>query len=160
MLIWKFINMKPIYICLTFLLLTFCARAQNSAEDSVKSVINNFFRGMLDGNPELVKTCLSDSAILHTVIKGRDGKIRIGSQPVADFIEFITASHAGDADEKIRFESIKIDQDLASVWTPYQFYYRGAFSHCGVNSIQLIRSNGKWLIQYLIDTRRKEPCNQ
>ena len=38
------------------------------------------------------------------------------------------------------------------------FYYKGQFLHCGVDSWQLVRLNGVWKIQYLIDTRRKEPC--
>ncbi|MFT2543406.1 hypothetical protein ACMWP9_36050, partial [Escherichia coli] len=62
------------------------------------------------------------------------------------------------ADERIVFDVVKIDADLAIVWTPYQFYRNGTFSHCGVNSFQLVRLNGRWKIQYLIDTRRKTGC--
>jgi len=62
------------------------------------------------------------------------------------------------ADERIVFETIRIDGPLASVWTPYNFYYEGKFSHCGVNSFQLVKINGEWKIQYLIDTRRKQGC--
>jgi hypothetical protein len=62
------------------------------------------------------------------------------------------------ADERITFETIKIDGPLAVAWTPYKFYYEGKFSHCGVNSFQLVRLNGAWKIQYLIDTRRRTGC--
>lgn len=44
------------------------------------------------------------------------------------------------------------------VWAPYQFYYKGKFSHCGADSFQLVRINGKWKIQYLVDTRRSQGC--
>jgi len=60
--------------------------------------------------------------------------------------------------ERITFEIVKVDADLASVWTPYQFYYKDKFSHCGVNSFQLVRLQGIWKIQYLVDTRRKTDC--
>jgi len=53
---------------------------------------------------------------------------------------------------------VKIDGPLAIVWTPYKFYFNGKFSHCGVNSFQLVRFNGVWKIQYLIDTRRRAGC--
>jgi hypothetical protein len=50
---------------------------------------------------------------------------------------------------------IRIDASLAIVWAPYEFYYKGKYSHKGVDSFQLVRVNGVWKIQYLIDTRRK-----
>jgi hypothetical protein len=44
------------------------------------------------------------------------------------------------------------------VWTPYRFIFNGKFSHCGVNSFTLVKLNGEWKINYVIDTRRKEKC--
>ena len=55
-------------------------------------------------------------------------------------------------------EVVKIDGALASVWTPYKFYFNGKFSHCGVNSFQLVRMNNTWKVQYIIDTRRRVGC--
>ena len=53
---------------------------------------------------------------------------------------------------------IKIDGNLASVWTPSEFYYNGNFSHCGANSFQLFNNNGKWQIIYIVDMRRRDNC--
>jgi hypothetical protein len=64
----------------------------------------------------------------------------------------------GAADEQIVFETVKVDDDLAMVWTPYRFIFNGKFSHCGVNSFTLVKLNGEWKINYVIDTRRKEKC--
>ena len=141
------------------MMLSMMTYAQN-AEDSVKAVINAFFKGMIDGNPEPVKAGLSDSAIFQTVVVSKQGETRIVTQPVADFVQFVATLNAGDADERIEFETIKIDGNLAMVWTPYQFYFKGKFSHCGVNSFHLVRHKGKWVINYLIDTRQKSPCKQ
>jgi hypothetical protein len=44
------------------------------------------------------------------------------------------------------------------VWTPYELEVEGIFSHCGVNSFQLIRINEQWKITQITDTRRKEDC--
>ncbi|MEO9572112.1 MAG: hypothetical protein ABJH82_14470 [Polaribacter sp.] len=60
--------------------------------------------------------------------------------------------------EKLLSYSIKIDGNLASVWTPYEFYLNGNFSHCGANSFQLFSNNGVWEIVYLVDMRRRENC--
>ncbi|HUH33176.1 MAG TPA: hypothetical protein VLZ28_04430, partial [Daejeonella sp.] len=60
---------------------------------------------------------------------------------------------------RITFDQVLIDDNLASVWTSYQFYIGDKFSHCGVNSFQLVKGKEGWKIVYLIDTRRKENCN-
>jgi hypothetical protein len=64
----------------------------------------------------------------------------------------------GDIDERIVFESIKIDGNMASVWAPFKLYLKGKFYSCGVNSIQLAKLNGVWKVQYILDTRRVKGC--
>ena len=105
----------------------------------------------------LLKSVFADSAVLQT-IETRAGNTKVKTDAVAGFIESISKLPAGAADEQITFDVIKIDGALASVWTPYKFYFNGKFSHCGVNSFQLVRFNGEWKIQYLIDTRRRTDC--
>lgn len=61
--------------------------------------------------------------------------------------------------EKLLSFTINIDQNLASVWTPYEFYLNDNFSHCGVNSFQLFNNNGNREIIYIVDTRKKKGCN-
>ena len=61
--------------------------------------------------------------------------------------------------EKLLSYDIKIDGNLASVWTPYEFYFNEKFSHCGANSFQMFNDNGKWKIIYLVDMRRRSGCS-
>ncbi|MEO6540653.1 MAG: nuclear transport factor 2 family protein [Ferruginibacter sp.] len=131
--------------------------AQN-AEDSVKATVNNLFTAMKSGDAALLKSVFADSAILQTIAKEKSGNTVIKNENIAEFIEFVAKQPKGAADEQISFGTIKIDGDLASVWTPYKFYYNGKFSHCGVNSFQLVRLNKEWKIQFLIDTRRRINC--
>lgn len=60
--------------------------------------------------------------------------------------------------EKLLYFDINIDGNLASAWTPYEFYVNGSFSHCGSNSFQLFKNNGNWEIIFLVDTRRRQGC--
>jgi hypothetical protein len=130
-----------------------------TAEDSVKTVINNLFLGMKNADTNLLKQAFADSAILQTIAGTKDGKIVVRTDDLKGFIDFVGKQKKDAADEQISFESIKIDGALASVWTPYKFYFNGQFSHCGANSFQLVRINKEWKIQYLIDTRRRQPCD-
>ena len=129
-----------------------------TTEDSVKAVVNNLFTAMKNADAVLLKSVFADSAILQTITKNKTGETIIRNEEVAEFIDFVGKQAKGAADEQISFGSIKIDGDLASVWTPYKFYYNGNFSHCGVNSFQLVRLKNEWKIQFLIDTRRKKGC--
>jgi len=149
--------MRYFFILLTTAFLAVNAGAQ-TAEDSVKTVINTMFTAMRNADAPLFKTTFADSAILQTIARARDGSMKVKNENLAEFADMIGTLKKDSADERIRFETIKTDGPLAIAWTPYQFYYNGKFSHCGVNSFQLVRLNGIWKIQYLIDTRRRESC--
>jgi hypothetical protein len=137
--------------------------AENSdaqtAEDSVKTVVKQLFDGMKNSDAGMIRGAFADSAILQTIGRDKQGKMIIENDKVDEFARLISGLKKGAADEQIVFETIKIDSPLAIVWAPYKFYFDGQFSHCGVDSFQLVCINGKWKIQYLIDTRRKQPCN-
>jgi hypothetical protein len=133
------------------------AHAQTTT-DSIKATINGLFDAMKNADAAGLKQAFGDSALLQTIATNKEGVMVIRNESIAAFAASISKLPKGAADERIQFESIKIDGPLASVWTPYQFYYNGTFSHCGVDSYQLVRLNGQWKIQYLIDTRRKQ-CN-
>lgn len=130
-----------------------------TTEDSVKAAVNKLFEGMKNSDGGIISSAFGDSAVLQTIAGTSDGKTIIRSQKLNEFAAQVAKAPKGALDERIEFGSIKIDGPLASVWTPYKFYYNGQFSHCGVNSFQLVRFNGVWKIQYLIDTRRKQPCD-
>jgi hypothetical protein len=151
--------MKYFFILLTVLLCGITAKTQ-TAEDSVKRVINNLFTGMKNADPDLLKKSFADSMVLQTISRNKEGQLVVINEKPADFIDFISKEQPGNADERIEFETVKIDGPLAIAWTPYNFYYKGKFSHCGVNSFQLVRFNGEWKIQYLIDTRRRQGCKE
>lgn len=151
-------NIRLIVILIISLFIsTFSSKAQ-TAEDSVKAVINNMFTAMKNADGKLLQNCFADSAILQTISRNKAGETLVRNEPILDFVSFVSKEKVGNADERITFETVKIDGDLASVWTPYQFYYKGQFSHCGVNSFQVVRFNSGWKIQYIIDTRRKTGC--
>ena len=149
--------MKRLLIFLLVINFSAIVNAQ-SAEDSVKTVINKLFEAMKTGDAVLLKSTFAESAILQTIGRSKEGNVIIQNEEVAGFIDFVSKQPNGAADERIVFDMIKIDGPLAIVWTPYKFYFNGTFSHCGVNSFQLVKINNDWKIQYLIDTRRRKGC--
>jgi len=148
--------MKRFAILFTVVLaLTSTVQAQTT-EDSVKTTINRLFEGMKNADTVLLKSAFTDDPILQTVATNKKKQVYIKTDKFKDFVKFIGDQKVGEADERVEFETIRIDGPLAMVWAPYQFYYKGKFHHCGVNSFQLVRIDNNWKIQYLIDTRRKD----
>ena len=150
--------MKRILILLTAVMFISTFIKAQSAEDSVKAVVNQLFAAMKGANAAMLKETFADSAVLQTIRRKQDGTFFVQDEKVSDFVASVSSAKKDSLDERITFETVKVDGPLAIVWTPYKFYYAGKFSHCGVNSFQLVRINGRWKIQFLIDTRRRQGC--
>jgi hypothetical protein len=150
-------SMKRFILFLTVLFCGIAAQAQ-TAEDSIKTTISRFFDGMRQSDTILIRTAFAPTAVLQTIAMGKDGKLAVRDENLDAFVATIAKPHPEVYDERIVFETIKIDGPMAAVWTPYKFYVGSNFSHCGVNSFQMVRLDGQWKIQYIIDTRRRKGC--
>jgi hypothetical protein len=151
------LKISQIFI-LCLMLFTLEAVQAQSNEDEVRKVIATLFEGMKNKDQNLVEMVFHPEAIMHTTIATADGAT-LGSNSVQDFINRIATTPANTIlDERILDFQIKIDGNMASAWTPYEFYVNDNFSHCGVNSFSLIKTAKGWKITYVIDTRNKEGC--
>lgn len=134
--------------------------AQHTEEENIKNVISLFFKGIHEGDSLLIKQAIDSDLKIQTIYTNDEGKAVLRADEVSQFLNKIgTKDSEAIWDEKLLSYSIQIDHNMANVWTPYEFYYNGIFSHCGVNSFQLFKANDQWKIIYLIDTRRKQNCN-
>ncbi len=48
--------------------------------------------------------------------------------------------------ERMWDPEVFIDGQIASIWTPYDFYRNGEFSHCGIDAFQLRKIDGEWKV--------------
>ena len=154
--------MKPVYI----LFIIFClgigqvnAQTVNNEEIAVKAAINSLFDGMRTSDSTLIRKAFASKSIMQTIATSKEGKASVRSESIDGFIKSVATPHPEKYDERIVFTKVLIDGNLASVWTDYKFYVGDKFSHCGVNSFQLFKSEEGWKIIYIIDTRRKDKCN-
>ncbi len=129
--------------------------AQTSADEpAVRATISKFFEGMNKADSTLVKGSLMTGAKLQTVVN-KEGQVSVKEDDFSKFIASIGKAKAGSLDERLGTYDVKLDGDLATAFTPYQFWYNGKQSHCGSNAFTLVRIDGAWKIQTIIDTRRK-----
>lgn len=151
----KKLCMKTLFLILTLFALKASAQTE---EDRVKQPITALFDGMRKSDTALLRSAFAPDAILQTIVKNKEGKVIVRTEEVSGFVTSIGKPRTEVLDERITYDLVRVDDNLAIAWTPYQFYIGDKFSHCGVNSFQLVRINGEWKIQYLIDTRRKDGC--
>lgn|SRR5690606_14054809 len=139
----------------------FCFSAFSQSEErEIQAVIQSLFDAMRAKNAEQVAAAFSADAIMQTIVTKPEGNT-VGTNSVGDFAKRIGSTPAEtQLDERISEYQIKVDGAMATAWTPYRFYLNGNFSHCGVNSFQLVKMGEGWKIVYIIDTRRKEPCEE
>jgi hypothetical protein len=84
----------------------------------------------------------------------RDGK---PTQMTFDaFADLIGKPGKAEIAERIHDPLVRIDNDLAVVWAPFEFLVDGKVDHCGTDLFNLVRVNGQWLVAGIADTGRKE----
>ena len=135
--------------------------AQKSETENVQAKIIEFFDAFHKQDTSALKAMVTEKIILQSISINKEGKTVLKEDDYTQFVKNI-ASIPKDTkfEEKLLDFSIQVDGHMANAWTPYEFWYQGEFSHCGVNSFQLIKEDGDWKIIYLVDTRRREGCKQ
>lgn len=136
-------------------LLAVAVNVSAQAEKDVKSTLEKLFVAMGTADSAGAAKLFYDKARLSSIYN-RNGKVVVEEEKIAEFIHQIASKKAEETyDERISSYEIKIDGEMATAWTPYEFYYNGKFSHCGVNAFQLAKLDGEWKIVQITDTRRK-----
>ncbi len=130
-----------------------------SEEAAVKATIMTMFDGMRAGDSTMVHAAFGKNPVMKTIGRDRStGKAKVIESGLDGFLKAVGTPHDAVWDEKVLSFEIKIDQEMATAWVPYEFYAGENFSHCGVNNFTLFKEEQGWKIIYLIDTRKQEGC--
>jgi hypothetical protein len=142
------------------LLISSSSFAQDSDEIDVKKTVIKFFDAFHKQDSIAIKELVSKDLKLQSIGKSKEGFTQLRNEEFSAFLKSIVSIPKDQKfQEKLLDFKIRVDGDMANAWTPYEFWFNGKFSHCGVNSFQLVKLEGVWKIIYLIDTRRREGCD-
>ncbi len=131
-----------------------------SAEEEVQAVVDALFDAMRAADSAAVRELFHPEMGKMASSGDRDGVAGVGFGAISGFVEAVGGAEPGAFDEKIGPAEIRIDDNLATVFTPYAFHYNGNLSHCGVNVFLIARVGEDWRIVGLADTRRKQGCEE
>lgn len=132
--------------------------AQSEDEKAVKAVVVQLFDGMLKHDSTLIRACFHSTARMQSIGESRKtGLIEIITDNTIDgFVKSIgSLPETVQIEERELSSEIRIDDQLATAWTKYEFYRNGKISHCGFDAFQFYKTEKGWKILALTYTRRK-----
>lgn len=139
------------------LLLTFYSASLlfASADDSPTATAQKLFDAMKAHDSAAATALFLSGATLASVNK--EGKASV--IPFEKFVAHIGTSK-GDWVERIWDPKVLEHGSVAVVWAEYDFHLDGKFSHCGIDSFTMMKSESGWKIANVSDTRETSGCKQ
>jgi hypothetical protein len=140
--------MKKLIILIFIIFLTSELFAQQTATDSIKQTINNLLDALCKGDSNLSISVLSKGMKEQRVSTDKKRKTILSTENASDSIKEIDTPCVA-VYERIVYDVIKIDGDLAYVRAPYKIYHGDQLSHCGVDVFQLIKTADGWKVIFI-----------
>lgn len=133
--------------------------AQETAPElEVVQVVKQLSEGMRQGDSAMVSAAFLKDAQLYTASTNKEGQAELEKGSLQAFLNAVGTPHDKVWDEPVWDMEIKIEENLAQVWTKYAFYIGNSFSHCGVDAFHLFKTDEGWKIFHLTDTRKQRNC--
>lgn len=152
--------MKKLFL-ISFLCMCQIGWSQNSEKENLKGFVEDFFEAFHRQDTVKLRSFAHQDAVLQSISVSEEGETKLTTESYSKFLKGIVS-----IPETTRFEEVLHDFEIsvhgkmANVSTPYFFYLDGEFSHCGVNSFQLMQVEEDWKIIYLVDTRQETGCKK
>jgi len=127
-----------------------CVIAQSAEEQSVLAPIHAMFDGMSKRDAAAIKASTLPGGAMVLMRDGKPAQMTFEA-----FADRVGKPGTTQIEERIYHPLIRIDNDLAVVWAPFEFLVDGKVDHCGTDLFNLVRIDGKWLIASVADTGRK-----
>ena len=142
--------MRNLFLLLFLFPLLAMGQSQTKDEDQIKAVILKTFSAMKSVDSVALKSCFTSDAMLHiSQVKPEGNTVR--EVPAAKFIQNVMTRKPGDMDERVlSWGPILIDQEIATAWVPYEFYFNGKFTHKGVDVFIFVKSGNEFKIKTLL----------
>ena len=128
----------------------------SAQEKEIKQSISVFFEGLQTAHTLKIQSiCHKEMKLQSVMEKNAIGTLSFETNS-AFYKSIASITKNLKIEERILDYKIQIDNSMAQVWTPYEFYIDGKLSHIGTNSFTLLLENNIWKIVHIIDTRRKK----
>lgn len=133
------------------------AGADEAAErDQLVALVQAFFDAMTDRDTDRMRSLLTTDGIFYGYRESGDGLSIIQSAHQT----YVDNLAAGEQRLVERFwdPEVLLHDRIAVVWTPYDLYIDGVFSHCGIDNFSFLKTDDGWKITGIVFSMETENC--
>ena len=129
------------------------AQTPPATDAGPQAVVQQLFEAIAGQKIDTVRSLFAPNAVLLSVKD--DGTP--ASMRYQDFADLLATSKNVWL-ERIWNPTVLVHGPIAVVWAEYDFHLNGKLSHCGVDSISLLKTSAGWKISSISDTRETAGC--
>ena len=133
--------------------------AADNERDAVLAAMDRAFQAVASGDPDdwrAVQLAEGTSLWFQPGADAGQLEMRIATN------ESILPSGSDDTRERMERwtgePTVLVHGPIAVVWGEYEYWVDGQFSHCGIDSVSLVKQDGQWMIANWSWTREKDDC--
>ena len=129
-----------------------------SEKEAVMTTVQTFFSAMSARDTSLTRALFLPEGQYFS-IKEDSSHVSIRNTTRAEYVNSL-ASSSDHWLEKMREPEVLIHDRVAILWTKYDFYRNGKWSHCGVDAFSLLKTAQGWKIVGFIYTVEHIDCDK
>lgn len=115
-------------------------------QDSVMAALIAFFDAIRNPDKTALREMMVPEGMIFIHNRMDPQNTAVITIPVPDHLSVWENSSAA-VDERMVIKSLIVEGDMAHVWGPYRFETEGQTSHCGINSLSLVKTdNDGWKV--------------
>jgi|TARA_B100001059_G_C17775781_1_gene551165 hypothetical protein len=130
---------------------------QSDDEKLVRATAEQFFLAIETKDRALLKSIMVPGSLNISTQELQNDQAKITTLNYASMIDLLTGA-GNEKKERAWDETILVQGHIAVYWAPYDFHVDQKFTHCGIDSFQLIKKEGRWLISNASWTRETLNC--
>ena len=130
---------------------------QSDDEKLVRATAEQFFLAIETKDRALLESIMVPGSLNISTQELQNDQAKITTLNYTSMIDLLTGA-GNEKKERAWDETILVQGHIAVYWAPYDFHVDQKFTHCGIDSFQLIKKDGRWLISNASWTRETLNC--
>jgi hypothetical protein len=148
--------MSAIAIALISVTVGALAAQKEDEKSAVLATVQQFFDTMTTRDVEGARRVLMAEARMFSV-RDQNGQSVARASAAENYLKGLAEGKQANR-ERMWDPEVRIHGGIASVWTPYDFWTDGKFSHCGVDIFDLVKTADGWKIAAVTYTVERTGC--
>jgi len=128
--------------------------AQTSDEKDVLAAVQRTFDGMAANDAAKIMASMTADARLYGV--RTNGATY--AMPAEQWANRIASNKSKLVERFTKAPTVSIHGAIANVWGEYEFLRDDKFTHCGVDSFNLLKTSDGWKVAAILDTEETTGC--